>query len=45
MRYVVLDTPPVAEIKALPLAVAALTGSFGIAWLLVNRAPGAARIL
>jgi glucan biosynthesis protein C len=34
-----------AEVKALVVALAAVAGSFGAAWLLVSRVPGAARIL
>jgi membrane associated rhomboid family serine protease len=34
-----------AEVKALVVALGAVTGSFGAAWLLVSRAPGVARIL
>ncbi len=37
--------PLPAEAKAVLLAAAALAGSFGIAWLLINRVPGIARIL
>jgi glucan biosynthesis protein C len=34
-----------AEVKALVVALGAVTGSFGAAWLLVSRVPGVARIL
>lgn len=37
--------PLPAEIKAVLLATAGLAGSFGIAWLLISRVPGVARIL
>jgi fucose 4-O-acetylase-like acetyltransferase len=37
--------PLAAEPKAVLLAAAALAGSFGIAWLLISRVPGVARIL
>jgi hypothetical protein len=34
-----------AEVKALIVAVGGVTGSFALAWLLIRRVPGAARIL
>jgi hypothetical protein len=37
--------PLPAEAKAVLLAAAGLAGSFGIAWLLISRVPGIARIL
>jgi hypothetical protein len=37
--------PAPAEAKAILLASAGLVGSFGIAWLLINRVPGVSRIL
>jgi hypothetical protein len=37
--------PLPAEVKAVLLATAGLAGSFGIAWLLIGRVPGVARIL
>jgi hypothetical protein len=37
--------PLPAEIKAVLLATAGLAGSFGIAWLLISRLPGVARII
>jgi fucose 4-O-acetylase-like acetyltransferase len=37
--------PLPAEVKAVLLAAAGLAGSFGIAWLLISRVPGIARIL
>ena len=37
--------PLSAEAKAVLLAAAGLAGSFGIAWLLISRVPGIARIL
>jgi hypothetical protein len=37
--------PLVAEVKAVLLAMGGLAGSFGVAWLLINRVPGLARIL
>lgn len=37
--------PLPAEAKAVLLAAVGLAGSFGIAWLLISRVPGIARIL
>ncbi len=34
-----------AEVKAVILASAGLAGSFGLAWLLINRVPGVARVV
>lgn len=37
--------PLVAELKALVVAVAGVLASFGLAWLLIDRVPGLARVL
>jgi hypothetical protein len=37
--------PVPAEVKALLLAAGAVAGSFALAWLLIRRVPGAARVL
>lgn len=45
LAFAMRPLPFPAEIKALLLAVSAVAGSFGLAWLLLSRVPGADRVL
>ena len=37
--------PLIAEVKALVVACGGVAGSFALAWLLISRIPGIARVL
>ena len=37
--------PPIAEVKALIVAIGGIAGSFGLAWLLIRRVRVVARVV
>jgi hypothetical protein len=45
LAVVVRPIPMVAEVKALIVAGGGVAGSFALAWLLISRVPGIARVL